>query len=181
MKKTDLAALTAFLLLSFLPLSSLAQETSAEGLAKGWEVGFTLFELLSPILTILIGWVAVKLNSYLSAKVANETLAGVVTRFSDSVFVAVKKVNQTLRDEIEKAKKPGSPGGTSITKEEASKLREAVWEELKLEYGGLEGIRKMLGVLKLQDAPLVSWVENRIEAAVHDTGLAKKAVGGNPQ
>jgi len=154
-------------------------EPAKEAVSTGLALGLSVFELLSPVLTVLIGWIAVKLNSFLSTKIKNETLAGVVARFSDSVFVAVKKVNQTLRDEIVAAKKPGSAGGSKITPEEASKLRAAVWEELKSEYGGMVGLSKVLGILKLEEASLAKWVDNRIEAAVHDTGLAKKAAG-NP-
>lgn len=134
------------------------------------EMALNLYYLLGTVITGLLGWVSVKLNAWLKAKTKNELVGGIVARLSDSVFTAVKTVHQTARREIERAKDPASPGGAAITPQEAEVLRGAVWSKLKLEYGGMEGLSKLLGVIGLTDADAVKgWVDNRIEAAVHDT------------
>ena len=77
-------------------------------------------------------------------------------------------VNQTMKAEIQKAKSPDSPGGSKITESEAKKLKDAVWETLKNEYGGMAGIGKFLGVLGLGgDKAVAEKVDTLIEAAVN--------------
>ncbi len=98
-------------------------------------------------------------------------------RLKDSVLDGVKFVGQTLKAEILAAKAPGSPGGAKITDEEARRLKDAVWEALKDEYGGMDGIKKALKVLGLGDASWAKWVDGKIEAAVSDVKRAEIAAG----
>ena len=138
--------------------------------AGGIDLALTLFAMLATMLTGLLTWLGAHVSKWLKARTKNETVGGAMARFSDSVFAAVKTVNQTLKAEIEKAKDPKSPGGTAITEGEARKLKDAAWNALKAEYGGMVGITKFLGVLGLgTESAVTAWVDNKIEAAVHDT------------
>jgi len=167
--------LSSFILL--IPALALAQEAvipaASASIDASADIALTLYAALGTIITALLGWLSVRASAWLKAKTGNELLGGAIGRFTDSVFTAVKLVNQTLKREIEAAKTPGSPGGTSITKEEAAKLKDAVWTVLKAEYGGLDGIGKALGVLGLgTDDSLKTFVDSKIEAAVHDVAAA---------
>lgn len=138
----------------------------------------TGFMYLSPFLLMGLVWLGKRLDGWLGSMTKNELIKGVMIRFKDSVLDGVKRVNQTLKSEIMAAKAPGSPGGTKITEEEAKGLKEAVWEDLKDEYGGMDGIQKALKVLGLGDASWMKWVDGKIEAAVSDAKLSEKAVAG---
>jgi len=168
----------AAFLAALFPILALAQEAAAPAAGSvpidaGADMAFTIYALLGSVITALLGWLSVRASAWLKAKTGNELIGGAITRITDSVFTAVKLVNQTLKREIEAAKDPKSLGGTAITKDEAAKLKDAVWNTLKAEYGGLDGIGKALGVLGLgTDDALKTFVDSKIEAAVHDVAAA---------
>ncbi len=167
-----------FSLVALSPALAWAQDAATAAPAKvstGAQLGYSLYELFFPVLVALTGWLSLKLKTLIQANIKNATVAGVVSRFSDSLFTSVKKVEATIKAKIMAAKDPASDGGTAITEAEAAALRQAVWDELKAEYGGMAGIQEFLKVLGLGDVE--GWVNNRIEAAVHDIGLAKTAAG----
>lgn len=169
-------ALALMAIVLFVPFVATAAD---EPVGQGWQLGFTVYELLAPILTAFLSALSVKVAQFISARIEHEALAGVLVRFSDSLFAAVKQTNQTLKDEILKAKDPKSPGGIGITAEEAARLKDAVWHQLKIEYGGLAGLRQVLKVLGLDDDGMKHWVDGRIEAAVHDVKMLER-VSANP-
>ncbi len=126
-------------------------------------------------------WLGGLLSKWTLGKIKNEAVANTVVRFQGEVLSAVKMVGQTLKQEILAAKAPGSPGGAKVTKEEAQQLKDAVWEALKDSYGGMDGIKKALGVLGLEDAAWMKWVDSKIEAAVSDVKRAEAAARPGPQ
>jgi hypothetical protein len=157
-------AVTLFLMLLSLPL--LAQDADP-AIPQGWDVGLTVYGLLGGVLTAVIAWALSKLNGLVTAKTKNELVKGALSRFIGSVGDAVAMVNQTLKAEIQKAKKPGSPGGAKITESEAALMKTAVLDALKDEYGGMAGISKFLGVLGLSGDATSKKVDTLIEAAVN--------------
>ena len=161
-----------FLVALFLlcPALALAQEAAADApLSGGADTALTLYAALGTVITALLGWISVRVSAWLKAKTKNESIGGALARLTDSVFTAVKLVNQTLKREIEAAKAVGSAGGTAITASEAQHLKDAVWAAVLAEYGGMGGLTKALGVLGLSGDGLTSMVNGKIEAAVHDT------------
>lgn len=169
------------------PLIALAQDAGAgagdENLSSGWQLGLTLYEILIPILVAGLMWLKVRIIGWIKAKTKNETLAGILSRLNESVFEAVKMVNEQMKDLIGKAKDPASPGGTQITLEEAAKLRKAALDYVKA-YWGEKGLKELAHVLGFggvlgmgtDEKGLERLIANKIEAAVHDV----KAEARNP-
>lgn len=131
-----------------------------------WQFAFGVYELLATVVTGAVTWLSVRVATWLKGKIENQLLGSIVGRVSDSIFAAVQMVNQTIKSEIVAAKKPGSPGGVAITKSEADKMKQAVWDALKAEYGGLAGLAKLLGAIGIVGDGVKAWVDTRIEAAV---------------
>lgn len=142
-------------------------------ISHGADNALSLYAYLAGAIAAVVSWLALHASALIRAHVKNVKVAGVMSRFSDSLFAAIKMVNQTLKAEILAAKDPKSPGGASITKDEAAKLRIAVQAALRKEYGGLDGLMKFLGVLGFEtENSMMDWVDTRIEAAVHDLNKA---------
>lgn len=138
--------------------------------------GWTIYEVLAPVFLGLLGWLATRLAALIREHIKNAQVAEVLIRFSDAVLTAVKFVNQTAKQEILRAKSETSPGGATITAAEADRLKGFVWHQLKLEYGGMEGIKKLLSILGVKEGKEEEWVNSRIEAAVHDVKMTERAV-----
>lgn len=145
------------------------------------DLGFTVYGALGAILVAFLGWLATHSAAFIRAHTKNAMVQGALLRMNESIFAAVKLVNQTLKAAIMAAKDPKSPGGTAITEGEADQMRKVVWDSLKSEYGGLAGIQQVLSVLGVGTASAAEdWVDRRIEAAVHDTNLAAGVSAGAP-
>lgn len=127
----------------------------------GWE----LYEVLSPVLLALLGWLGKLLANYLKTKTKNELLRGMAERTDDFVYTAVQSVDQTLKKEIRKAKSPRSKGGVKITKEEAKMLKQAAMEQIK-SYWGVKGMSELGKVLGLDNTSLGSYLESKVEATI---------------
>ena len=85
-------------------------------------------------------------------------------------------VDQTLRKKIQEAKDPDSPGGKAITQGEAEKMRDAVWNALKSEYGGWGGLFNTLKRIGIGDeVAAAAKVDTMIEAAVNTQKMRKAA------
>lgn len=139
------------------------------------DVILSIYAALGPALLGLLGWGAKKLVGVIEKKVDNEIVEGMLRRLTGSVMDAVTMVDQTLRSEIEKAKSPDSPGGEKITAAEARKMRAAVWQALKSEYGGWDGLFSLLRRIGLGDKDAASRkVDTMIEAAVSTHKMRKK-------
>jgi hypothetical protein len=142
------------------------------------EFVFTILVWAIPVVLLGLGWLGVRSDKWLKTKIKNETWFGMTSRLKDSILDAVRMVSQTLKQEILAAKKPESDGGKKITEEEKKRLKEAVWEALKDEYGGMDGIKKALSILDLGDASWMKWVDSKIEAAVRTDKLAETVARG---
>lgn len=171
---SSIFGLTVVAVVFLFPFVALAQEAVAAPadptIGGGWDIAATIYTLVAGLLATGMTWLGAKLSKWISTKTKNEMVGGILGRFTESVFTAVKHVMQTLRSEIEKAKDPKSPGGAKITEGEAAKLKEAVWSSLKEEYGGMDGIGKFLAVLGISGGEdgIKKWVDTKIESAVHD-------------
>ena len=137
---------------------------------------WTLVDLALMLLTPVLAWAGLRASQWAGANAANEKSGGMLARLTDSVFVAVKKVNQTAKAKLKAAKDPSSPGGTKITDAEASDLKQAAWGEIK-KYWGTKGLATAGKVLGL--ANVTAYVDGSIEAAIADIKVAEKA--GNPK
>lgn len=157
-------------------------ETEVDGAVK---MGLGIYEMMAPLITAALGWVAVKLGNLIRAKTKNEYLASTLARLNDSVFDAVKSVNQQSKRMLEEARDPASPGGEKITKEEADMLKNAAMEHVKSYWGkkGMKELGKVLGFGGLlgfgkDEAGVEKLISDKIEAAVHD--VKKAGAGSNP-
>lgn len=143
--------------------------------------GWTIYEFLAPVVVALLAWGASRLSDYVKTRIESDTMASALIRITDSIVSAVKMVDQTVKKTllVEKAKATAadSPGGPTITPAEADQLRANVWHQLKVEYGGVAGIEKLLEALGVSKAKVPEWVDGRIEAAVNDL----KASRGPPR
>ena len=143
--------------------------------------GWTIYEVLSAVVVALLAWGASRLSEYIKTRIQSERMASALIRATDSIAAAVKMVDQTVKKQLlaEKAKATAedSPGGSTITPAEADLLRANVWNQLKIEYGGVAGIEKLLEALGVEPIRAPEWVDGRIEAAVNDL----KASRGPPK
>lgn len=171
-----LAAAAAF----FAPAIVWAQDVVADApVSSGWDTAFTLYAIGGSLLVGGITFALKKLADYLGVKIDNETVGGIMKRLIGSISDAVAMVDQTIRKEIEAAKDPASPGGAKITESEKQKMRDAVWEALKQEYGGWDGIFGLVKRIGIGDATAAkAKVNTMIEAAVNAHNLKKKATEG---
>jgi len=123
-----------------------------------------LYEALGAAVVALLTWGAKALVAYLQAKTQNELLRSALGRLDDAVIVCVKSVNQTLHRELKALAADGV-----LSNADKAKLKTRVWESLKAQYGGFEGLSKALGVVGLPtDEAVDKFVKSRIEAVVHD-------------
>lgn len=129
------------------------------------DTAVSVLDIVLAVVTPVLVWLGARASKWVSALALNEKTGGMLARLNDSVFTAVKTVNQTLRAEIKAAKDPSSPGGSKITKEEAEQLKAAAWDELRAYWGakGLEEAGKVLGLDNL-----TRFVDGKIESAVSD-------------
>lgn len=163
--------------ISDLSLSYYVFLASPEAINQGADIALTVYGVVGSVLVAALSWLGKKLNDLIKAKISNELISGTLTRLTSSINDAVAMVDQTIREEIKAAKDENSPGGSAITKEEAQKLKSAVWDELKKEYGGMDGISKLLGVIGISDKQAIeSKVDTMIEATVNSQKALKKKV-----
>ena len=156
----------------------LGQTETANVLAgSGWDMAGTIYLLIGGLVSSGFAWGAKRLLDLINAKISNELLRGILGRLSSSVVDAVAMVNQTVRKEIESAKDPNSPGGTKITIQEKKQLYNAVWDALKAEYGGWDGIFTLLRKIGFGQDAAKAKINTMIEAAVNGQ---KKSANPDP-
>jgi len=126
---------------------------------------WTIYEILSPVITALLGWVSVQIANYIKAKTKNQLAAGMLARLNDSIFTAVRAANEVTKKELMKARDPDSDGGIAITEEEAKHLKSVALESVKA-YWGSKGLYEAAKVLGLKDGDLSKFVSDKIEDAV---------------
>lgn len=171
---------------TFVAFTAGAQEAAppAEPMAgTPWDVFGGIFGVLATLVVGGLGWLSTKLNAYLSTKHKDAVWAGMVARLNTALMDSVRGRVATLKASFADAKDPASPGGERITKSELEGIKNDVWEDLKKQYGGVEGLKKGLGVLAGDDVE--HWVKNKIGgavAAVENEERAAAASGtANPQ
>ena len=133
-----------------------------------------IYLLIGAVLASAIGWGAVKLGGYLSAKTKNETFSGLITRVAHSISDAVAMAEQVTRREILEAKDPNSPGGVEVTKGEEEQIKDAVWLALKEEYGSLGKLFGLFSGIGMNEKAAKSKVDTMIESEVHKKKLRSK-------
>lgn len=129
--------------------------------------------IVMSIIAAFIAWLGKKVGRWVEERTQSEVLGRTMVRFGEAVRSAVIFTDQTVKREILNAKNPTSPGGVKITPEESEKLRASVWQALMSEYGGLNGLRKSLGVVGIGNGSFDSFVTQKIEAAVGELKIAK--------
>lgn len=118
--------------------------------------------VLSPLLTALLSYVAVKTAQWLASKTKNEYTKGVLFRLNDAVFTAVKDVQQKLGDAMRDASADGK-----LTSDEKARLKSLAILEAKA-YIGKKGLKQLMTVLGLSTETVSALISNKIEAAVAD-------------
>lgn len=130
-------------------------------------LGIEAFKALSPVILALIGWIGVRLNQYIVAKVKNEKMQGMLSRLNEVAVDAVKEVEQTFMGALEKP-----------TKEDMVKAKDMALASIKTHMGqrGLNEMKKVMGIEKPED--LEKMLLSLLESRVHDLKMSKASVGG---
>lgn len=145
-----------------------------------WDILGSVFGVLASVLVGGLGWLVARLSVYLSTKHKDAIWAGILIRFNEALFDAVEGEVAVLKAKFADATDPTSPGGERITATELEEIKDAVWEHLKAQYGGADGIKKALSILAGDDVE--RWVKTRISGAVADVERADRAAeAGNPK
>lgn len=126
------------------------------------EIGWKVFQALSPLLLAALTWAAAKAAQLINAKVRGEYLRGVLLRLDDAVLAAVREVHQVTVEELKAASADGR-----LTPEERAKVKAKAIETVRTHLG-TKGIAELAKVLGLDDGGLEKVLSTRIEAAVHD-------------
>jgi hypothetical protein len=126
------------------------------------DIGLQLLTLLSPVILAGLGWVSSKLAKWIGEKTKNEMVAGMLIRLNETVFTAVKEVQQVYVAAIKEAKKDGK-----LTDEEKAHAKQVALDKIK-EYWGKKGLAQAAKVIGLDESGIVKMIEGKIESAVHD-------------
>lgn len=111
-------------------------------------ISIMLYDTFGAIITALIGWLGVHAVAWIKSKSLNERSFGALARLTESVAAAVQQIDKTLKRELLAAKDPSSPGGATITKEEAALLKGAAMKEIRSHWGerGLHELAHVIGL-----------------------------------
>lgn len=117
-----------------------------------------------PVVGLLVTWASLKLPTWISAKVKNESVAGVLARLSALAFTVVTEVQQTF---VSTLKDP--------TPEQLKEALDRALASLKT-YLGPKGIKELMTVLGLEnEAAADKLITTYIEASVHSLKMAAPA------
>lgn len=131
------------------------------------EIGWKIFQALSPLLLAALTWAAAKAAQLIHAKVRAEYLRGVLLRLDDAVLAAVRDVHQVTVEELKAASADGR-----LTPEERAAVKAKAIEIVRTHLGA-KGVTELAKVLGLDDGGLEKVLSTRIEAAVHDLKRAR--------
>jgi hypothetical protein len=124
---------------------------------------YQLYLWLSPIVVVLLGWVAKKIAELINANVANKWLSAALTRLDYAAINAVKTIEQTI---VARLKATSADG--KLTEADIAMIKNDAMAAAR-QYLGENGLRELQGVLGDDNPAAVDVVlEQRIEAAVHD-------------
>ena len=131
--------------------------------------GLDLYELLSPVVVLIITVLSGFLTKLIHEKTKNATLASILGRLNELVWDEVKAAEQVAVRSIKLAKDPSSDGGVKITDAEARKIKQRVLGRIK-ENVGVKGLVKLGKVLGLDSQGVTGMIESKIESYVLDVG-----------
>lgn len=138
----------------------------AEAATKSVEVGWSIYEMLAPVVVTALAWISARVSGLIRAKTKNELAAGMLVRLNESVLDAVQSVNQQTDELLRRARHPDSPRGTDLSSQEAQLLKTTAISFVKA-YWGAKGLRELAGVLGLSmGAELDDLISSKIEAFV---------------
>jgi len=119
-----------------------------------------ILDLLTTVLLAALGWVCVRLASFIKAHTKNAQVQGILLRLNDAVFAAVGALEQTM---VVAAKVAASDG--QLTKSDGAAVKAAALANVKSHLGP-QGIAELQAILDVQPAALDSYLSSRIEAQV---------------
>ena len=126
------------------------------------EVGYKVFQVLSPVLLAALTWVAAKTAQLIHAKVRSEVLRGVLLRVDDAILAAVREVHQVTVEELKSASADGR-----LTPEDRARVKARAIETVRAHLGA-RGVAELAKVLGLESGGVEKLLSTRLEAAVHD-------------
>ncbi len=135
--------------------------------------GFTMLEVLAPIVVAGLTWLSAKLAQLIQAKVKNEYLRGMLVRLDEAVFTAVKDLQQTVVDAIKAATADGK-----ITEIEKQRIKQAAIDNVK-SHLGTKGLAELGQILGLTITSVEGLIASKVEAAVHDIRGAAARTGAS--
>lgn len=131
----------------------------SEGL---WAVVARAVEALSPVLLAAFSWLSFQIAAYVNARVKNEKHRAALRRLDETVFVAVREVEQRLVASL----KTASADGT-LTPAEGADVKNAASSAVRA-YLGAKGWLELGTDLGLSEHELERVLAARVEAAVYD-------------
>ena len=137
-----------FLMLAILVATGALAQGDADAVDSKVQMGLSLFEMMAPVVTALLGWLALHVNGWIKTRTKNEMLSGLMARANDLIWTLVKEANQVLVADIKAAHHPDSPGGAEILKAELDLIKKNVVKSFKRMWGpyGLVELGKVLGL-----------------------------------
>src|SRR4051812_45930444 len=131
----------------------------SEGL---WAIVGRAIDALSPVLLAAFSWLSFQIAAYVSARVKNEKHRAALRRLDETVFVAVREVEQVLVASL----KTASADGT-LTQAERADVKNAAANAVRA-YLGARGWLELGSALALSEHELERVLAARVEAAVYD-------------
>lgn len=157
----------ALLVVLLFPLAVLAQ--SVPVVVREPTMGEKLFDALLPVIVTVVGGALTTLLLALQKKFAADAKGSLIANVGEKVshfgLVVVQDLENTVKVEMEKAKGENSPGGASITPEEAKQLRDTAIARVLTMLGekGKDELWRAFGIGGDQVVPYVAGV---VETAV---------------
>jgi putative flippase GtrA len=108
-------------------------------------------------LATVLAFLAVKYRTWITAKVKNERVAGVLARLGDFAFRVVGELNQTVVEQLKKDGKWNAEAAAQVKADALAKLKS---------YLGAKGIAEAMEVLGLDNAGLEALLATYIESWV---------------
>lgn len=122
-----------------------------------------LFQVCSPALLALIGWLSLKLADLIKAKTDNAYVQGVLLRLNDAVWTAVREVEQTM---VGALKATNTDGSGKLTETSQANAKTAAINTIK-EHLGPKGLAELGDIIGVAGPALDQFLGKRVEAVVN--------------
>lgn len=109
-------------------------------------VGWTVYDIMAPAISVAVGYVVVMLTGLIRARVKNDLARGLLRRLTESVADAVGAVNQETHALLKQARHGSSPDGRRLTKQEREALKAGAVSYVK-SYWGPRGLKELARIL----------------------------------